>query len=1494
MKVFWERDFCVMRMKRICGVLLCASLLASSLTPSATAYAVGDEAVLEASEEASFESSFDKEEEAADEAASLESVSDEADEEKTEEISETEEESLAETEDQDLEGVLGEDASEETVDEEGESTEDSDEASFEESSEAKEADAAASADSSFAEETATEEEDKDLFGAGIDWESIEPNSIGFYLGGIALITEDSLAGGRGDVYASTNVNGQDAIKIGTAELFEKSYGRQVDIMASEFGKGTYYLFAKYYDKDGNYVKSSPNTITMYVEGAPEYTVTEESSYKAGDGKIVITSKPGKYDRIYCYQDGTENCYSFKDKEEDGVFEIDNLSSGVYRFSLIAEDSSDFAGPFYAGTELTKVIVPLEKTKYTSIMIQDGEHGYTINSEQSLYVGDMLPLYTYTKPSSYVYPAIAWASDNEKVAYVDENNMLRALSVGTTTITVSLVDDPSVSSSFPVEVKDAPAKKTYRSIKTFKTDKSKISGKPGEAVTVKLTTDKELYSYVSQKAEKRLFKWYLVDDSGTRARIDGSKEIYSSVDENGQSSAEIKLPDHGAYSLKVETIAYISDGGFLFKSTEIPVYVNGYQNGHIYKDGKRITGWANVDKDGNLLSAGKIDSAADTTYYADSSCKVVTGNYKIGKILYSFDANGKLIGTVLTGWQKDASGEYYVDPKTGEKAVNAWILKGKNYVHVGKDGICDSFGKTGLFESDRIYCVKDGVRVTGFVFADASGNYFVKAKDASVAYYFDPACGGAMTTGFFSLKNKRYYANDDGVITLSDIFKAGSNLYYADGQGVIQTSKYVTGKDGNGYYAGSDGKLLVNGYATVSGKICFFGSDGRIVTDQTKWTADGLVSKNGKRYFIENGKILTDVGFHEIGDTNEFIYVKDKTGALATGIYSAKINGQTRKYIFTDEGLLYMDGMESQGLLYKNKLYLIWGGLDKPTNVKEAEEFYIVILSKEQQSKEGFKQNSDGSCYSGMGKLKGKKCYYYLGTPMPKVILTISGKTYCFGPDGTMQTGWVKISGYSYCNMSTGATSIISSTDRNAWCYFNTGSGAAACGWKKMKAPAIDGNGSILYRTDSSGEDEIVLTTTTKNLYFSDVVGYKKIKGQLVRNQDIVINGKQYRLGADGAPETGACGMAYREGDNYDEFYMRSYLKADGSFATGRTAVTEGGRTEYYYFSTANYEVEERVLRKTGKKWYYYGDHGRMSYYLRATYLDKNDVYAKYNSDGSIKGFVYSGSDMFLKNCRIVLKDSEEEYYLGKDGMPVTGNVSELDKKLYYDTDGRQLGTYSGLKKVGKKIYYFEKGVVCTTGKPQTIFVIGDEIPAADKAKIAGYLAAVSCTNESGIGLLTAISAADGSMCAGTRILDGRTVHTNRYGIVMEQMSPFFRVGSIWYVGDCLRNKGDHYYDTGKMPNFYTMSEDTIRIRWDDNYKITSVTVLENDEDTGKPATGVYYWGYSMYGDAQAYVCFKNGKIQTGNITLYKFLSDKKAYFDPDTGLSCDPTGFNYN
>lgn len=396
--------------------------------------------------------------------------------------------------------------------------------------------------------------------------------------------------------------------------------------------------------------------------------------------------------------------------------------------------------------------------------------------------------------------------------------------------------------------------------------------------------------------------------------------------------------------------------------------------------------------------------------------------------------------VVSNWVNFESERYYVNEE-GVRLENQWFSTTSvpNQPHVKAYTTWYYAGEGG-----KIY--RDGwFDIGGHEFYFNSGGGAVKDSIVTVEgqkYYVDGTTGKEHS-GWFSVERLDgkgnpyvtwYYANDDGTLYFDGwkeidgnfyYFYAGANSprkawftlddkrYYLDENGVRQSDGWfsISGVGGNGqeytnwYYAESDGNIARGGFKQMDGKWYYFDVNG--LSYRKRWYVD----PDKKRYYLDEDGILQDNGWFKITTVNAV------TGVSTDAWYYAKGDGS----VLTDgiheiEGKVYY--FDANGFMYK----------DRWINGKNGKRQYV--------GKDGVMPREAWFSISGV-RTNGEEYtnWYYAdqsGYILKEGWHTIDGKEYYMNASGIMYTGWFTVN------------------DDDP--YYCDETGARLYGWQKLKIP----------------------------------------------------------------------------------------------------------------------------------------------------------------------------------------------------------------------------------------------------------------------------------------------------------------------------------------------------------------------------------------------------------------------------------------------------------
>ena len=321
------------------------------------------------------------------------------------------------------------------------------------------------------------------------------------------------------------------------------------------------------------------------------------------------------------------------------------------------------------------------------------------------------------------------------------------------------------------------------------------------------------------------------------------------------------------------------------------FVTGNGKTYYYADGVRAKGLTKIGEDYYFFNAGS------GMMYKDANMWVPANSYGVEPGMHYFDADGKMFvpdtvngkraivaengklyftidGVKMTNGLYELDGAYYFARYDGTLVTNGSAyaetteLSGNGWYGFGADG---KLIKTGFVTgSGKTYYYADGVRAKGltkigedyYFFNAGSGmmykdaNMWVPANSYGVEpgmHYFDAE--GKMfvpnvETGVKKIvaENGKLYFTIDGVKMVNGLYELDGAYYFAryDGTLVTNGSAYVetTELSGNGWYGfGADGKLIMTGFVTGSGKTYYYADGVR---------AKGLTKLGEDYYFFNAG------------------------------------------------------------------------------------------------------------------------------------------------------------------------------------------------------------------------------------------------------------------------------------------------------------------------------------------------------------------------------------------------------------------------------------------------------------------------------------------------------------------------------------------------------------------------------------------------------------------------------------------------------------------
>ena len=318
----------------------------------------------------------------------------------------------------------------------------------------------------------------------------------------------------------------------------------------------------------------------------------------------------------------------------------------------------------------------------------------------------------------------------------------------------------------------------------------------------------------------------------------------------------------------------------------------------YTGTKRSVGWVTSGKqkyyytaDGTMVK-GKMKLDGKLYYFDTSTGAMKTGWFKVGKKYYYAKSSGVLVtnkwkdgkylksnGAAATGW-KVIKGKTYLFNSSGNKR-NGWTKYKKVYYYC-VDGVVQ---KSCWIDKNKYYVLPNGARAYGW---QNIGNH---------TYYFDPSTG-IRKTGCVKIDTLRYFFDNKGRLCKGSW--ASSKKYYASASGALLTG--LQDINGKLYFFKSNGKKVTNTLKTINSDTYYFTKDGSAA--QKLW-----VKLNSKYYFFQkSGKLAKNKW---VGN-----WYVDLSGARTNE--TKKTGWQTsndKKYYYTKKGSLVLGWKTIDGSKY---------------------------------------------------------------------------------------------------------------------------------------------------------------------------------------------------------------------------------------------------------------------------------------------------------------------------------------------------------------------------------------------------------------------------------------------------------------------------------------------------------------------------------------------------------------------------------------------------
>ena len=496
--------------------------------------------------------------------------------------------------------------------------------------------------------------------------------------------------------------------------------------------------------------------------------------------------------------------------------------------------------------------------------------------------------------------------------------------------------------------------------------------------------------------------------------------------------------------------------------------------YVGSSGQCVTGWQTIGGskyyfdtyDGLMYAGGQYEIDGQKYFFTDSGTLGTKGWNKCVRTETWTDENGKKHSQTYTywyylgddnlpvkGWQKIGSATYYFESYDGRMYSGGVYSIEDKYYFFAESGaragtgwqkqiykFTDSSGKQQTHT--EWYYTKDGVIQTGWQKIDGK-------------WYFFTEWGYMYSDGVYEISGKKYFFDKSGAMgtgwckrtssgtTSGGSKTSGTDWYYADGSGVIQTGwQTISGKK---YYFSDWGWMYSDGLYTIGDKQYFFTSSGALAGAGWQSVKYNYNGKDYTTWFYTNADGTAIRGWKKIGSTWYYFGISMYAGDLFM------VDGKWE--YFKPNGAWVATGSSTAWRRSGNNMRYYENGKMVTGWKKIGDEYFYF--------------ESNGNMKTGWVKSSGK-WYYCAPSMVYSGVYRIDGKDYFFDNSGAMvsSTGWYKNSftrdGLSYIN----------------WYYVESG-GVLATGWRTISGkqyyfnPSMYSNGGYqigdrIYYFDANG------------------------------------------------------------------------------------------------------------------------------------------------------------------------------------------------------------------------------------------------------------------------------------------------------------------------------------------------------------------------------------------------------------------------------------------
>lgn len=652
-----------------------------------------------------------------------------------------------------------------------------------------------------------------------------------------------------------------------------------------------------------------------------------------------------------------------------------------------------------------------------------------------------------------------------------------------------------------------------SVENQTTESSKIDSISGSVNDEKLSTKNESAAAVASDEQSAVNQQATTDDQNNNA-VPNKNVQNTTVAKDTQSATTSASDSNTVVQGQTGTLPVNQVSG----TTEV------HQDGH----------WYLKDFQGNYLNGWQKLTDNRIVYYDPQNNQMQYGEHQINNQWYYFDTN---CGAVVQGWYVLADGRkvYYdvANDGTGRGMLHViQTIDGQTYdfnIYTGAqtsgwkiiDGQKYYFAPAMVHGMEKQidghwYCFDDmGRMLTGFVrlndgrevYYNADGQMQYGEQKINDKWYHFQTDNGNMARGWYTLEDGRrvYYdvdADGSGAGMLHGLNQINNQSYYFDasdgdekvGLQVVDNQTYYfnpimvkngEAKIGNHWYYFNAAGQMQTGFVTLKdGRLVYYNADG-----QTQY---GEQKINDKWYHFQTDNGDTARGWYTLEDGRRVYYDVDNSGAGQGMLHGMQKVGND--YYYFNPGY----GTEETGLKTVNGQQYYFA----PT---------MVVNQEEHLADHWYYFGANGQMQTGFVTLKdGRLVYYNADGQMQYGEQKINGKWYHFQTDnGNTARGWYTLEDgrqvYYDVDDTGNGQGMLHGLGKvgDDYYYFNDATGAKETGLKTL-------NGQTYNFAGNNGQALLSQFWTNDNQTY-----YFDQQGQMVKNQQLTIDGEQWRFDANG-------------------------------------------------------------------------------------------------------------------------------------------------------------------------------------------------------------------------------------------------------------------------------------------------------------------------------------------------------------------------------------------